>query len=193
MNKKPNTETESSATMPQHSNTPSLHCSAPPAPPSRRNRNRGYQQLLVWQDAIELYGLALGAVRGWPFELKKLASQSMASSDSVHRNIAEGYCRRTIREYLQHLNIALGSLGETLSGFIAYSRNGQIELSTFENLDTLIFRLENRLLKLVEALELKRNANDWTETLVAREDPIEDGADPAVTHDLNVLLNGVME
>src|ERR1700722_7999843 len=104
----------------------------------RRNRNRGYQQLLVWQDAIELYGLALSAVRGWPFELKRIASQALASRAFVHRNIAEGYCRRTVREYLQHLNIALGSLGETLSGFIAYSRNDQIDLSTFERLDTLI-------------------------------------------------------
>ncbi len=64
---------------------------------TRRNKNRGYQQLLVWQDAIELYGLAFRAVHGWPFEMKKLASQSLASSDSVHRNIAEGYCRRTVR------------------------------------------------------------------------------------------------
>jgi four helix bundle protein len=158
---------------------------------ARRNKNRGYQQLLVWQDAVELYGLSWGAVRGWPFELKKLASQSMASSDSVHRNIAEGYCRRSIREYLQHLNIVLGSLGETLSGFIVYSRNGQIELSAFEQLDTLIFRLENRLLKLVEALERKRDDNDWTETLVVKEDPAEKGADTAVFHDLNILLDQV--
>ena len=147
--------------------------------------------MLVWQDAVELYGLSWGAVRGWPFELKKLASQSMASSDSVNRNIAEGYCRRSIREYLQHLNIALGSLGETLSGFIVYSRNGQIELSAFEQLDTLIFRLENRLLKLVEALERKRDDNDWTETLVVKEDPAEKGADTAVFHDLNILLDQV--
>ncbi len=159
----------------------------------RRNKNRGYQQLLVWQDAIELYGLAFGAVRGWPFEQKKLASQSLASSDSEHRNIAEGYCRRTIREYLQHLNIALGSLGETLSGFIAYSRNGQIEPSTFEQLDTLIFRLENRLLKLVESLEHQRTANDWTETLIVREAPIEYGTDPAIAHDLRILLDGAVE
>lgn len=159
----------------------------------RRNKNRGYQQLVVWQDAIELYGLAFNAVRGWPFELKKIASQSIASSDSVHRNIAEGYCRRTVREYLQHLNVALGSLGETLSGFIAYSRSGQIENSTFEQLDALIFRLENRLLKLVEALERKRDANDWTETLVVREDPTEYGADPTVTHDLNIFIEGAME
>ena len=154
----------------------------------RRNRNRGYQQLLVWEDAIELYGLALGAVRGWPFELKKLASQSIASSDSVHRNIAEGYCRRSIREYLQHLNIALGSLGETLSGFIAYSRNGQVDSSTFEQIDNLIFRLENRLLKLVESLERKRDEKDWTETLV-REDSVEYAKDDALTTDLNLFLS----
>ncbi len=159
----------------------------------RRNKNRGYPQLLVWQDAVELYGLAWTAVRGWPFELKKLASQSLASSDSVHRNIAEGYCRRTIREYLQHLNITLGSVGETLSGFIAYSRNGQIDSATFERLDALIFRLENRLLKLVESLEQKRNANDWTETLIVREDTSQYTAAPAIPHDLRILLDAVME
>ena len=153
----------------------------------RRNKNRGYQQLLVWQDAIELYGLVFQSVRGWPFEQKKLASQSIASADSVHRNIAEGYCRRTVREYLQHLNIALGSLSETLSGFIAYSRTGQVEPSTFEQLDTLIFRLENRLLKLVESLERKRDAGDWTETLIVREDSIEYGVEPAIAHDLDLL------
>ncbi len=158
----------------------------------RRNKNRGYQQLLVWQDAIELYGLAFKAVRGWPFEQKKLASQSIASADSVHRNIAEGYCRRTVREYLQHLNIALGSLGETLSGFIAYSRNGQIGPAEFEQLDLLIFRLENRLLKLVEALERKRDAGDWTETLIVQEDPPESDPDHATNRDLQFLQANVI-
>jgi len=153
----------------------------------RRNKNRGYQQLFVWQDAIELYGLSCRAVRGWSFEHKKTASQAISSSDSVHRNIAEGYCRRTVREYLQHLNIALGSLGETLSGFIAYSQNNQIEELQFEQLDTLIFRLENRLLKLVESLERKRDAGDWTETLLVKEEGTEYEADPAVTHDLQLL------
>jgi len=154
----------------------------------RRNKNRGYQQLLVWRDAIELYGLTFRAVRDWPFEQKKLASQALASSDSVHRNIAEGYCRRTVREYLQHLNIALGSLGETLSGFVAYSRTGQITPEDFEPLDSLTFRLENRLLKLVESIERKRDANDWTETLVVEEDPIEYGADADASHDLHLLM-----
>ncbi len=156
--------------------------------PERRNKNRGYQQLFVWQDAIELYGLSCRAVRGWPFEQKKIASQAISSSDSVHRNIAEGYCRRTVKEYLQHLNVALGSLGETLSGFIAYSRNGQISATDFEQLDSLIFRLENRLLKLVESLERKRDSGTWTETLLLKEEAPEYGSDSAIAHDLQVLL-----
>ena len=85
-----------------------------------------------------------------------------------------------------------GSLGETLSGFIAYSRNDQVDPATFDQLDTLIFRLKNRLLKLVEALERKRDDNDWTETLVVREDPAEQGADPAVLNVLNNFLDGVL-
>lgn len=157
----------------------------------RRNKNRGYQQLFVWQDAIELYGMSFRAVRGWPFEQKKIASQTISSADSVHRNIAEGYCRRTVKEYLQHLNVALGSLGETLSGFIAYSRNGQISAAEFEQIDSLVFRLENRLLKLVESLERKRYAGDWTETLVVKEAPPEYGADSAVAHDLRLFESNI--
>jgi len=72
----------------------------------RRNKNRGYQRLRVWQDAVELYRLTCRAVRSWPFERKKVASQAIASADSVHRNIAEGYCRRSLREYLLFLNFA---------------------------------------------------------------------------------------
>src|SRR3954468_21012867 len=41
----------------------------------RRIKNRGYQQLRVWQDAIDLYVIVCRTVKGWPFELKKVASQ----------------------------------------------------------------------------------------------------------------------
>ena len=79
---------------------------------SYRNKNRGYQQLRVWQDAIDHYVLTCPVFRKFPYDLKRVASQAIASADSVHHNIAEGYCRRSIREYLNFLNIALGSLGE---------------------------------------------------------------------------------
>ena len=130
----------------------------------RRNKNRGYQQLRVWQDAVELYRLTCQAVRNWPFERKKVASQAIASADSVHRNIAEGYCRRSLREYLQFLNFALGSLGESVSGYTTYHSAEHLSDADFEALDSLSFRLENGLMKLIESLERKRNSGDWVES-----------------------------
>jgi four helix bundle protein len=72
----------------------------------RKNRNRGYQKLTVWSDAIEYYALAQELFRKFPHELKRVAAQAIGSSDSIHRNIAEGHCRRSIHEYLNFLNIA---------------------------------------------------------------------------------------
>jgi four helix bundle protein len=134
-----------------------------------KNKNRGYQQLRVWQDSIEFYRLTSHVFRKLPYELKRVASQAIAASDSVHRNIAEGYCRKSIREYLNFLNIALGSLGESVSGLHAYREAGQITLSDFKALDELAFKLENGLLKLVESLERKKIDGNWIDSLIVKE------------------------
>lgn len=136
---------------------------------NRRNRNRGYQQLPVWGDAISLYRVTCSHVKGWPFELKKTASQAIASADSVHRNIAEGYCRRSIKEYIQFLYTSLGSLGESVSSYSAFKAAGQISEAAFEEFDSLAYKLENGLLRLVESLERKRDQGDWQDSLLVRE------------------------
>ena len=136
---------------------------------SYKNKNRGYQQLRVWQDAIELYVTTCRVFRSFPFELKKVASQQIASTDSVHRNIAEGYCRRSLGEYLSFLNFSLGSLGESVSGLIAYQQAGQISEASFSEMNALAYKLENGLLKLVESLERKKEAGDWIDHLVLKE------------------------
>ncbi|NIV10188.1 MAG: four helix bundle protein, partial [Aliifodinibius sp.] len=48
----------------------------------------------------------------------KTRSQLVDSVQSISANIAEGYSRRSINEYLQYLYIALGSLSETLTRVI---------------------------------------------------------------------------
>jgi four helix bundle protein len=135
----------------------------------RRNRNRSYQKLIVWNDAINFYSLTWDVFRSFPYELKRVASQQIASADSVHRNIAEGYCRRSIKEYLNFLNISLGSLGESVSGFYSYRKANQITEEQFERLDAQAYKLENGLLKLVESLERKRDKGDWIDRLVVKE------------------------
>jgi four helix bundle protein len=126
-------------------------------------------KLRVWHDAVAFYHVCARLFRQMPYELKRVAAKGLASSDSIHRNIAEGYCRRSVREYIQHLYVALGSLGESVSGLHAYHSAGQISASDFEEADELAYRLENGLLRLVEALERKRDSGGWVDTLVVRE------------------------
>jgi four helix bundle protein len=134
-----------------------------------KNKNRGYQQLRVWHDAIGLYVLSWRIFGKFPYELKRVASQAISSADSVHRNIAEGYCRRSLREYLQFLNFSLGSLGESVSGFVAYRQGEQITEEDYNALNDLSFKLENGLLRLVESLEHKQETGDWIDSLIIKE------------------------
>ena len=142
-----------------------------------KNRNRGYQQLRVWQDSIEFYRLTSQVFRKFPYDLKRVGSQAIAASDSVHRNIAEGYCRKSIREYLQFLNVALASLGENVSGLYAYHGSRQITDAEFSDLNQLAFKIENGLLKLVASLERKKLDGDWVDTLIVKESNQEYGTD----------------
>jgi four helix bundle protein len=138
----------------------------------KRNKNRGYQQLRVGHDAVEYYKQTWEVFRKLTYELKRVASQQIASSDSVHRNIAEGYCRRSIHEYIKFLYIALGFLGESVSGLYACREANQISLEDFEKLDVLAYKLENGLLKLIQSIEEKRELGQWTDHLIIKEDNI---------------------
>jgi four helix bundle protein len=135
----------------------------------RKNKNRGYQRMRVWEDAITLYVETSSRFKPTDFEMKRVTGQAIASADSIDRNIAEGYCRRSIREYIQHLYIALSSLGESVSGYHAYRKADQLSEEDFEILDRQAFKLENGLLRLIESLERKRDSSTWTETLITNE------------------------
>lgn len=136
----------------------------------RYNLNRGYQKLRVWQDSISLYTMILKEFKGLPLEFKRIASQQMAAADSIHRNIAEGYCRRSIREYIQFLYFALASLGETVSGLFASRAGDLISEKQFEELDSFCFRVENELLSLIKSLEQKKRKGDWIDHIVKEEE-----------------------
>lgn len=137
-------------------------------PESRKKRNCGYQQLRVWQDAQEFYVLTLAPFKSFPYDLKRVASQQIASINSIHRNIAEGYCRRGIKEYLYHLNIALGSAGEIVSGLFVYGKSRQISAAQFDAMDALAYKLENGLIKLVEQLEENKQDGSWIDHIMVK-------------------------
>ena len=74
---------------------------------------RSYQDLEVWQKAMDLVVLTYQNIEGFPqHELYALTSQMKRAAVSVAANIAEGRARRYKKEYLHHLSIAYGSLAE---------------------------------------------------------------------------------
>lgn len=81
----------------------------------------------------------------------------------LHR--AEGYCRRSINEYLQFLNIALGSTGELMTRIIGLKSIEQIKDETFNEFDKLHYLVENKLLSLIRSLQLKRKEGDWDQEI----------------------------
>ena len=130
---------------------------------TRRNLNRGYMKLDVWPRGMDLFELAFrlaGLVGDF-----KLKSQFTDATQSVSANVAEGYGRRTLPEYLQFLYVAKGSLGEALTRACGLLRAKLIPAAVFEEFDQLHYEVENKLLALISSLESKRENHTWQTTL----------------------------
>src|SRR6266704_3976676 len=129
----------------------------------RHNLNRGYMILEVWQRAMDLFELAFrlaAAVSDF-----KLKSQFTDAAQSVSANIAEGYGRRTLPEYLQFLYTAKGSLAEALTRSCGLWRVQLISDADFESFDKLHYEVENKLLALITSIEAKRDTGGWQDSL----------------------------
>ena len=112
-------------------------------------------------DAVSLYILSCKIFANFPFELKKVAANSIDAAHSILRNISEGNCRRSLKEYLNHLNFALGSCGEFHSCYVSFKQAGQISDDDYEQLDKRHYKVENELLKLIESLQRKQKDKVW--------------------------------
>ena len=97
-----------------------------------------------------------------------MAANTIDAAHSISRNISEGYCRRSLKEYLNHLNIALGSCGEAHSCYESFKQAGQITEEEYERLDQLHYKVENSLLKLIESLQKKQKDKEWEDNLQSK-------------------------
>ena len=133
----------------------------------RRNLNRGYMKLEAWQRGMDLFVMAFRLSNGvGDFKLK---SQFRDAAQSVSANIAEGYGRRSLPEYLQYLYTAKGSIAETITRAMGLKSVALISDTDFEEFDKLHYEVENKLLRLIESLEGKRGTNEWCDTLPPRQ------------------------
>lgn len=82
---------------------------------------KSFRDLVVWQKGMVLVEQVYEVSKHFPSEERyALTSQLRCASVSVPSNIAEGYGRHSTADYIQSLQIALGSL---------YELDTQLELS----------------------------------------------------------------
>ena len=111
---------------------------------------RNYQELIVWQRAMDLVEEIYKASKGFPREeTYGLRSQIRNAVVSVPSNIAEGHGRRTTPVFLRHLSIAYGSLREVETQTLIAARLryiAQAKCAELMNLAGEVGRLLNGLM-----------------------------------------------
>lgn len=114
-----------------------------------------YKQLTVWKKSIELVKKIYRATEGFPrSEAYGLSTQMRRAAISIPSNIAEGYKRRSLGEYIQFLSIADASAAE-LETQIILSKElyPKIELHSPE---VILEEIQKMLTVLIRKLTAKR-------------------------------------
>ena len=84
---------------------------------------KNYQELIVWQKAMDLVEEVYVVSKSFPREeIYGLTSQLRRAAVSIPSNIAEGQGRRTTPDFLRHLSIAYGSLREVETQILIAAR-----------------------------------------------------------------------
>jgi four helix bundle protein len=114
---------------------------------------KNLKELKVWQKAYQLCLEIYGATRRFPKEeIYGLTSQIRRSAVSIPSNIAEGYERKTVGEYIQSLYIAYGSNCELETQILLSGDLGFVERGDLLKLQKEIGDVERMLKGLIKSL-----------------------------------------
>ena len=114
-----------------------------------------FKDLIVWQKAIELVKEIYNVTNLMPkSELYGLVSQMRRAVVSIPSNIAEGYKRKNLGEYIQFLSIADASAAE-LETQIIISKNLYGKLN-FSKSESLLTEIQKMLFVIIKQLNAKR-------------------------------------
>ena len=89
---------------------------------------KSYQDLIVWQKAMDLVVLVYQATRLFPKEeLYGLTSQVRRAVVSIPSNLAEGHARKSRAEFLNFVSIAQGSRAEVETQIMGSSQETEFK------------------------------------------------------------------
>ncbi len=119
-----------------------------------KNRIETFEDLLVWQKAIELVKqIYLISQEGKLSKDFALRNQLRGAALSIPTNIAEGFERASTKEYLNFLNIAKGSAGELRSLLQVAAEVGFLEAAPYAELKNAVLKLSRYLSNQIKSLK----------------------------------------
>ncbi len=118
-----------------------------------------YRQLHVWQKAMDLVVQCYERTRGFPAEERYgLVSQIRRASVSVAANIAEGQGRNHVKEFIQFIGLAKGSLCELETELLVSERVGFLTAQQSEESLACCAEVGRMLSGLKRALEQRQES-----------------------------------
>jgi four helix bundle protein len=115
---------------------------------------KNYTELKVWQKAYQLCLEIYKITKDFPREERYgLTAQIRRAAVSIPSNIAEGYGRRTLGEYIRSLTIAYGSICELETQVLLSNDLTYIKEENFDKLQRNIKEIERMLKALIRSLE----------------------------------------
>lgn len=114
---------------------------------------KSYKELKVWQKSVELSVDVYKITRGFPKEeLYGLTSQIRRSTVAIPANIAEGYARKSLKEYIQFLRISFSSGAELETHLIIANRIGILSDKEYERVNSDLSEVMRMLNVLIRRL-----------------------------------------
>lgn len=121
---------------------------------------KSYKELIVWQKAIKLVKEIFILTNKFPkSELYGLISQMRRAAVAIPSNIAEGYGRKSSKEYAQFYSIAYGSALELETQIIISKDLSFTLLLNFAKVDVLleeVSRMLNSMISQMRKLNARR-------------------------------------
>ncbi len=118
---------------------------------------KNYKELKVWQKSYELCLKIYRITTTFPKEERYgLTSQIRRSVVSIPSNIAEGYGRKSIADYIRMLYISYGSVCELETQILLAGDLGFIEETMLGTTNADILEIERMLKALIKSLENKK-------------------------------------
>lgn len=118
---------------------------------------KSYKELIVWQKSIELVKEIFILTNKLPkSELYGLIAQMRRAAVSIPSNIAEGYGRKSTKEYLQFCFIAYGSALELETQLIIAKQLDFVSDIDTREVDRLLDEICRMLNTMIKKLDAKR-------------------------------------